>query len=271
MNLHIAVPVYNTPEDAIKRCLKSISKVMSKKYNASINMKLYLLDDCSTNKYKDEVLHPLFKSLKIDAVLNELPANSGGLFQTRVSLINLISPNEDDYILFVDSDDELSQDYVDKFLESYMDPGCDVYFPLMHELIMDEYSNHLGTKLTYVPDTRDYAKLIKFSHNIAGKIIRAKMFNTARVVEDYNCFLGEDLIHSLLMSNSVKTIKRIDTAYKYYIRSKTSDEGDTEWRTQSADAARYRLAQLVDKYFHSSLGINSPLSALYKSSPEIFR
>lgn len=104
--LSVIVPVYNT-ENQVERCLKSLVKLK--------DTEIIVINDGSTDR-SEEIINKY-----IDKITYYTKPNSG-LADTR----NFgLDKAKGDYILFVDSDDYVEQDLIEK-LKIYMDKKIDV-------------------------------------------------------------------------------------------------------------------------------------------------
>lgn len=99
----IIVPVYNT-EKYIKECLESIIK------QTYTNIEIIIINDGSTDKSQDIIEEYKNKDSRIKAIKQE---NSGVSFSRNIG-INVATGN---YIMFVDSDDIIIQNYIEQMID----------------------------------------------------------------------------------------------------------------------------------------------------------
>ena len=108
----IIIPVYNV-EDYLKRCVDSI---IGQTYK---NIEIILIDDGSTDK-SGNICDDY---LKADKRIKVIHKKNGGLSDARNFGLNI---SQGDYVCFVDSDDFVSELYVEKLLENSLRTGADV-------------------------------------------------------------------------------------------------------------------------------------------------
>ena len=108
----IIIPVYNV-EDYLKRCVDSIIGQIYK------NIEIILIDDGSTDK-SGNICDDY---LKVDKRIKVIHKKNGGLSDARNFGLNI---SQGDYVCFVDSDDFVSELYVEKLLENSLRTGADV-------------------------------------------------------------------------------------------------------------------------------------------------
>ena len=106
----IVVPNYNNG-DWIG---KTIESVLNQTYN---NWELYIIDDMSTDN-SIEVINKYYDT-RITLIKNEIKLYNGG--SRNVGILKAKKSNPDGYLLFIDSDDWLSNDKVLENLNSFID------------------------------------------------------------------------------------------------------------------------------------------------------
>ena len=106
----IIVPNYNNA-DWID---KTIESVLNQTYN---NWELYIIDDMSTDN-SIEVINK-YSDTRITLIKNEIKLYNGG--SRNVGILKTKKSNPDGYLLFIDSDDWLSNDKVLENLNSFID------------------------------------------------------------------------------------------------------------------------------------------------------
>lgn len=100
----VIVPVYNV-ESYLEECINSL---MSQDY---YNLEIILIDDAST----DNSPFLCDKAAMIDERIKVIHKQNGGAASARNVGLNVMSG---DYVCFVDSDDYVEKDYVQKLVEN---------------------------------------------------------------------------------------------------------------------------------------------------------
>lgn len=115
MKTYIIVPVYNTAE-YLKKCLDSVFAQTSKDYV------LICVNDGSTDSSLD-ILQSYEKEHKNMIVISK---ENGGLSSARNAALNVITDWEHSYITYLDSDDYISEDYVESLSKQIEKSGADI-------------------------------------------------------------------------------------------------------------------------------------------------
>lgn len=105
----IVVPNYNNG-DWIEKTIKS---VLNQTYQ---NWEMYIIDDISTDNSIDVINQ--YQDDRITLIQNEIKLYNGG--SRNVGILKAKKSNPDGYLLFIDSDDWLANDYVLERLERYI-------------------------------------------------------------------------------------------------------------------------------------------------------
>lgn len=127
MKLSIIIPIYNV-EKYLKKCIDSILPCIEK----LSNFEILLIDDGSTDRSKDIADE---YAEKYDFVKSFHKVN-GGLSDARnYGLVEA----KGDYVIFIDSDDEISTKEFKKVLDKVIKTDCDVI--LWDSIMIDEDSN----------------------------------------------------------------------------------------------------------------------------------
>lgn len=131
MKISIIVPVYNV-ENYVSRCIDSLLAGIGNKKN----IELIIVDDGSTDgsgnivdKYKD------------NSMINVMHKKNGGLSDARNYGLNKANG---DYIIFVDSDDEIDPSNFEKVYDSINKSNSDVI--LWDSKIIDEFGKNISNK-----------------------------------------------------------------------------------------------------------------------------
>jgi len=170
--------------------------------------------------------------------------NSKGLFQTRLNILRRLSYiNDEDWILWMDSDDTVSPNYIKsaaKVAEKKKD--CNYITSNMVEY-WEKDGKIIANKLVY----REYESkesAIKFNHSISSKFIKKELFNSSLPIYDINLFYGEDLLHTILIFDKI-VIGNAEGTYRRLMRRK--EDGEITERIdiqQSIETMRRGIADL---------------------------
>ena len=99
--ISIVIPVYNA-KDKMAKCLNSLIN------QSSNNFEVIFIDDCSTDG-SYEYLKKFFKNAKMNVKIHQNEKNSG----PGVSRNNGIKMSEGKYLMFIDSDDYITNDCIE--------------------------------------------------------------------------------------------------------------------------------------------------------------
>jgi glycosyltransferase involved in cell wall biosynthesis len=202
----IVIPVYNV-EPYIERCLKS---VISQSYK---NIEIILIDDGST----DNSATICDQYSKIDTRIKVIHKKNGGLSSARNVGINISSGT---YICFIDSDDYISEDYVD-YLYSLINKYDSDISVCDCEMFFDKLKNIKQKEEIQIFDKIEMLKNVlygKHSYISAwGKLYKKDLFEDinypeGQIYEDVNTtYLLYEKANNVVVSNQKK--------YYYYIHN----------------------------------------------------
>lgn len=216
--ISIIVPVYNA-ENTIERCIKSIVECMN------TDIEIILVDDCS----KDNSVN-ICKKLKNDYSFIKLYQNleNKGVSYTRnVGLKNASG----DYILFIDSDDYVENNYINTFME------CLLKYPksfIVCGYINDDMKyNQTKTNIVLsenqfeIGDIKDL--LVKlFNHNLLqqlwNKVFIKEIIDRNNIAFDETINVGEDfkfILDYLKYSNELCKLVMINKPLYHYMRDQS--------------------------------------------------
>ena len=202
INLSVIIPIYNV-EPYLKECLDSVLGNKTK-----YHFEIIAINDGSTDgslnileKYQDE-------RLKVISTKN------GGLSWARnVGLNNAVG----EYVTFVDSDDYVTNDYVDALMDAAYKYNADVvragYYVLDGEKTIDAHTNKIS-----VSDGLG-ERVLKCSGFAWGAVIRRELFYGVRFPVGY---IFEDMIMRPLILAQAKNYIEIDECVYYYRQRKGS-------------------------------------------------
>lgn len=157
--ISIIIPIYNV-EQYIQRCLDSILKQTYQDFE------IICVNDCSTDNSLDVITEYSNKFDKIKVYTNESNSGSGHCRNRGIQL------STGEYILFIDSDDYVEPDYLEKYLETIIKYDAD--------MVVGGYTRDKGEKQTthHISDsdwsiltyTMPWAKLLKRDFVISNNI-----------------------------------------------------------------------------------------------------
>ena len=228
----IIVPVYNV-EQYLDQCIDSVLGQKTK-----YSFQAVFVDDGSTDG-SGEILKNRIKAPHV--IISQ---ENRGLSAARNAAVRHISGR---YVMFLDSDDYLATDAVEKLMDAAKQTGADIVEGA-HSFFSDEgESTQFQHRTSYGP--ADYRELFGFA---CGKVIKSEMLKRFCFPEGY---LFEDTVMStLLHPQSRKVFVLPDVVYFYRDnsmgithRSKVRKEAvDTFWITKYCLEERLRRGQNLD-------------------------
>lgn len=206
--ISVIVPVHNA-ENYLEKCLNSIIPQLSDQDE------ILLMNDWSTDS-STQICEEYSK--KYNNIFTQYNEN-GGPSKTR----NLgIEKATGKYLLFIDSDDYLKENYVVKMLEdieNYELTVCSYSFVYedLNKIQEQKYSNKLGNVI--IPKD-DFIKLyhVQLLNLVWNKIYRADIIKKNNIRFDEKITKGEDLLFNLDYIAHINTeIKIINESLYYYV------------------------------------------------------
>ncbi|MEG1311766.1 MAG: glycosyltransferase family 2 protein [Romboutsia sp.] len=207
----VIVPVYNA-EKVLARCVESILKQSYK------NLELILINDGS----KDKSIDIMRKYEKIDNRIKIIDNENNGVSETR----NIgVRESSGEYIQFVDSDDYIELDMIEKTMDFVEKENIDL---VMSGLFLDiEGNNGIETAI----QTFEIAKCtdkINIASNVlsrlngtyinspVNKLYKKSIITDNNIVMDKNIDLGEDLIFNLEYLSFCNSVIFLEESYYHY-------------------------------------------------------
>lgn len=191
----IIVPVYNS-EQYIERCIKSVLKQTYRYFE------LILLNDGSTDDSADIIE----SYAKLDTRIRYINKINEGVSITR----NLgIEISEGEYIMFIDNDDYIGEDYLEKYVDAIEVNRSD--------LVIGGYQrvNHNEVLFQDYPRDTNWGKYVILSP--WAKIYRAQLIKS-NCIKFLDYSIGEDIYFNFQVfkyANKISHIKSLDY-YWYY-------------------------------------------------------
>lgn len=204
----IIVPVYNV-EKYLPKCLDSL---LGQTFN---DIEIICVDDGSTDGSGEILGVYVQRDSRIKIVTKE----NGGLFSARHEGMKYINGK---YVIFVDSDDWVSESLVEKSLEAASDENTDVVVFgafSVREKDGKTVCKRGGYDYAKIPEKFNRKNIFKYPPTAWSKMYRSEFIkrNNIRFQEIKN---GEDqlfFIHAMLCANKIKVVR--ENLY-YYIKSR---------------------------------------------------
>lgn len=219
IDLSIIIPVYNG-EEYLKRCLESIVPQLNDK------TELIIVDDGSTDKSKS--VYTKFTE-KYNNAFAYFKSN-GGVSSAR----NLgIEKARGKYLTFVDADDFVSNNFIERLLSETKDDIDVLFFQYNSDDIMNNTFNVSKTitkEITnddIIKDTflaKSPIKNCKYNFRaVWSKVIKRKVIEDNKILFPENISFGEDMIFMLYVYSNMKSKKFItDILYNYFLLNESS-------------------------------------------------
>lgn len=206
MKVSIIVPIYNA-EKYLKKCINSILKQTYK------NLEIILINDGSTDKSKK-----IIESFK-DKRIIFIDKTNTGVGNTR----NLgIEKSSGDYIMFVDSDDYIELDCVEKMLSKATTDDCEL---VIGNYYLDTKDNTYNINFKEFSDTtlKEHPELLlDINLGPCNKIYHKRLFKET----DNRFIVGLKYEDAPVVANAMKDAKKIGfvNAYLFHYCIRTTGE-----------------------------------------------
>ena len=194
----IVIPCYNV-ESVVKRCIDSIKK------QTFCNFIVYMVDDGSS----DDTANVIQKEIQDDSRFYYIYKQNGGLSSARnTGLEHVESP----FVTFVDSDDYVTEDYLEKLLSPFRQENIDLTAAYFDRI----YEDHISQSVFNEQD------LVLSKHPCAW----AKMYKTSIIKENQLQFPEgywyEDLCFFNLYMKYVNNARIVDKSLYMYMQNPNS-------------------------------------------------
>ena len=239
MDVSIIVPVYNA-EKTIERCLDSILKQIT-----TFKYEIIVIDDGS----KDNSLKKLEEYKRFVKIIKE---TNGGPGKAR----NIgIKEAKSDFLLFVDSDDYVANNFVDTFLKVQKKTNADM-------VICNFIRDIKGTlvkenKGEYKEYTKDFNDIMMMEFHSCNKLIRKSIALNNLYPEN---MVFEDVVAISNMIVECKKIVKIEDYLYYYVTTPFSitrelNENKLENHIKAYTLMKDKLLEYGYKDFYEYIGI----------------
>lgn len=213
MKVSVIIPIYKV-ERFIRRCLDSI---INQTYN---NLEIIVVDDCSPDNSMAIVKE--YASNDSRFVLSYNSRNLG-LMMTRKNGYKIATGN---YIMFVDSDDDLPLTAIEKLTAAITRNNCDIVAGTLLRIYVDGTVKELHSRLPYGNDRENVFRALlekSFIHSLCGKIYNRRLFRDYEYEGQDDFTFGEDgFLFYQLVANSNKSNFIRDNVYNYYENTTSS-------------------------------------------------
>ena len=203
----VIVPAYNV-EHKIRECLNSI---LLQTYD---NKEIIVVDDGSTDRTSE--ICDLFEK-KHDCIKVIHQKNKGVSVARNVAMNN----SSGTYIVFVDSDDVISNNYLEAFIES--SDKADLIIGMIEDLYFDNQGVIVKQKTRHVEAPNcgiladEYYKLLELLRVPVVKLYKRSILEDHHIRFDENLSLAEDQVFNFSYYKHIKTYAlETRSIYKYY-------------------------------------------------------
>ncbi|MGL5435346.1 MAG: glycosyltransferase family 2 protein [Lachnospiraceae bacterium] len=193
--ISVIIPMYNS-EKFIKRAIKSVQSQLIQ------DIEIIIINDGSTD-HSQKIVEQLAKE---DVRIKLFNQKNGGASKAR----NVgLSKATGDYVVFVDSDDQVEPDIYEILLNNLIENNAN--FSIVAPKIIDPFSkyNHgFGTGEKFIFETKDalknYLTRTKFSMHLGDKLFPKKIYTQIRFIEERS--INEDrffIFEAMLKSDKI--------------------------------------------------------------------
>ena len=227
----IIVPIYNS-EKYLKECIESI---LSQTYK---NLEILLVD----NNSKDNSYKICEEYIKKDSRIILLKENQKGVAHARNKAIENASG---DYVFFIDADDYIEKDFMEKILSEAIENNAD--------MVISGYTTKLKNSATLncykdgnVYNKKDFLKVFQGLSNKnlinvqCNKLTKANIVKKYRINENY--ISGEDYLFNLDLLKDCNTIK-VSQNCGYVYRDNTNGVSN---RIKTNYTPHYELTNMME-------------------------
>lgn len=209
MNLSVIIPVYNC-EHFIDKCILSLLNQSYQDYE------IVIVDDGSTDT----------SLLKVKTLLAEwgnriiISLENGGVSRARNVGIQCA---KGEWIAFIDSDDFLAPDYLEKMMKA--NSGCDLVISGMFFMNGDIENHHVfpPEDVWTIDDLRqDKASYLDYTTSACGRVYRKEIIDNNNIQFDETMITAEDRDFNIEYISKAEKIRFIHYAGYYY---QTTHEG----------------------------------------------
>lgn len=247
IKVSIIVPVYNA-EKYIERCIKSL---IEQTYN---NIEIILINDGS----KDDSLSILrgFES-RDDRIILIDQSNRGPSSARNIGIEKSIG----DYIAFIDADDDIELNYIEKMLEHAYILNADMVVCNYKEVrIEGEIKSSIFTFINdgeaYNCDTNCIGEVLCGRGGLVwGKLLKSSIIKENKIRFDENISMCEDLLFTLEFIKNTKVVSKVNDYL--YIHNKYNDESITSKYNKELFNDQVKVQRELEEFVYSNNFNNS--------------
>ena len=208
----VIVPIYNV-EKYLTKCIESL---LNQSYE---NIEILLVDDCATDKSGEIAKQFEAKDNRCKYIKRE---KNGGLSAARnTGIINATG----DYLMFVDSDDWVSKDFVKKMLKKAKEEDSDIV--VCDYMMVTNESEKSANSLEPLKNESTINEKIAYIRNHAcTKLFRKKFWDKEDLMFPENIKRGEDMGITIPLLTRAKKISIINEPLYYYMQRDSSISND---------------------------------------------
>lgn len=224
MKISVIIPVYNTPEKKLRRCLDSII------VQSFVDYECIIVDDGSTD-YSGEIID---EYSRLDHRFIAIHKKNGGVSSARNHGLEVA---KGDWIVFVDSDDYLLPDHISSMMAAVSD-DVDLVMTGFRFLHPDKTTEHGYSKARHI-GKEAIKRFLLDSEFLRFQVPWDRTYrNKKNLIFDEKLSLGEDRLfcyNYLVNCKGIATIERIT-----YVHDGT-DETTLSYRTYPSSMNKHRL------------------------------
>lgn len=211
MKVSIIIPAYNAQKE-IGRCLNSMINQVYK------NIEIIVIDDASTDNTKNIIK----KYAEIDSrIIPFYQSNNKGVSAARNTGLMAATG---DYIIFVDSDDEMIPsairrlvDVANKYDSDFVDNYHLFEYTKPNGKIVHFTENKIPKNILVMGSLKDNPKILNMATYITGKLIKKSLFDNITFNENLRCY--EDMVVEHKIKSKLKNYVFLNRVlYIYYQR-----------------------------------------------------
>lgn len=209
MKVSICVPVYNV-EKYIRRCIESLLNQTHQ------DIEVIIVNDCSPDNSSTIIQEYAKKDSRVVVFNHDI--NKGLMTARRTAYMNA----KGDYITFVDSDDYLPNDSIEKLLNAIQTSSADVVSGCIEYISCNGTKTVWQNQLSYGYDQVSVLKSLltrEFGHNLCSKIFRRELLQSKTYISYDNCNNGEDAILFYQIVRNCKKIINIPNVVYHYCQN----------------------------------------------------
>ena len=230
--ISIILPIYNV-EKYLEECLESIRNQSYKDYE------LIIVNDGSTDE-SGKIVEDYRDKFKYVKIINQ---ENKGISEARNTGLKYA---KGEYILFVDSDDYLRKDTLEKLINTALETNSDIvisnYYLYFHNGNDIKHLKHMPKKKTYSNnEVINLMLLNKIQGHVWNKLFKYSLLNKINFEFEKDRII-EDIFPIFKAVNSASKIVYIDEALYFY-------------RQREESLVNKRNKKLTEDYYHAAISI----------------